>query len=328
VTRCLPPLNAIRAFEAAARHGSFTRAAEELGVTQGAISRHVSTLETWLGVKLFFRVKHGIQLTPKGVEYNRSLGITLDRLDQATRQIRGVPDARTLRLKLPPTFAIRWFVPRLARFHARYPDIDVQITTSHTPLDFLRQDIDLCIVSGAAPPGGLYSRPLFGEMLVLACSPGLLGGAIPLDGPQCLTRHVFLCSINRPRDWATWLDGAGLPQISGSSRQHFENSALAYQAAIDGLGVVVAQWAFVAEDVRSGRLVVPLDIAVPTEDAYHIVCQKKPGPASKIRALEEWLTEEAAETEASMRHIRDGAAAIPSRRTERPSGRQPNPAAD
>src|SRR4051812_21860602 len=151
MARRLPPLSSLRAFEAASRHQSFTRAAEELFVTQGAVSRHVAALEGWLKVRLFSRNARGIELTPKGAVFFRSVRGALDQLEYGTRQLQQKPDEKTLRLKLPPTFAIRWLMPRLARFHAFKPDIDVQITTSHHPVNFNREDVDACIHSDIRP---------------------------------------------------------------------------------------------------------------------------------------------------------------------------------
>jgi LysR family transcriptional regulator, glycine cleavage system transcriptional activator len=157
--RRLPPLNAIRAFEATARHLSFTKAAQELCVTQGAISRHVAALETGLGTKLFERRHRAIELTPKGEIYFRALRDAFERIEDATEHVTGIVDTPTLRIKLPPTFAIRWIVPRLARLHAIDRSLDVQITTSHSPADFDREEIDVAIHSGEAPVPGTAERP-------------------------------------------------------------------------------------------------------------------------------------------------------------------------
>jgi LysR family transcriptional regulator, glycine cleavage system transcriptional activator len=293
MSRLLPPLNAVRAFETAARHASFTRAAQELHVTQGAVSRHVATLERWLGAKLFTRTQRGIELTPKGTAYFRHLTGALDQIDHATRTLRERPEENLLRLKLPPTFAIRWVVPRLARFHALHRGIDVQITTSHDPADFEREDIDACIHSDPAPPQGPGFRRLFGEVLLPVCSPGLARRSPRLRAPRDLARQVLLCSLHRPHDWPTWLAAAGVPHIDGNSGLKFENAALAYQAAIDELGVMIAQRALVDDDLRSGRLVAPIDLPVPAQGAYYLAYHPhRPKPA-RLRAFEDWLVAEA-----------------------------------
>jgi LysR family glycine cleavage system transcriptional activator len=289
-------LNAVRAFEACARSTSFTRAAEELCVSQGAVSRHVACLEEWLDVKLFLRVHRGIELTPQGSAYFRIVKNALDQIEAGTRQLKQSPDERRLRLKLPPTFAMRWLVPRLARFHALYPRIDVQITTSHEPADFEREDVDVSIYSWGKPPSGPGYRRLLGEELLLVCAPGLLE-RLPLQDPKDLSRHVLLCSLHRPQDWPAWLAVVPEAGVDGNSGLKFENAALAYQAAIDELGVMVALYAFVEDDLRAGRLVSPLPIRVPTKRAYFLAYHPdRPKPA-RLEAFESWVLEEAAQVE-------------------------------
>jgi LysR family glycine cleavage system transcriptional activator len=295
--RRLPPLNAIRAFESAARNASFTRAARELFVTQGAVSRHVAALEGWLGATLFTRTQKGVDLTAKGRAYFRAVKGALDQLDHATRQLRGSPDEALLRLKLPPTFAIRWLVPRLARFHALHRGIDVQIITSHDPADFDREDIDAAIHSDPLPPAGPGFRRLIGEVLQPVCSPGLLERGPPLAQPADLANHVLLCSLHRPHDWPTWLAAAGVPQIDGNRGLKFENAALAYQAAIDQLGVMVAQRALVEDDLRSGRLVAPFALSVRTAGAYYLAYHPDRPKSERLAAFEDWLLGEAQRAE-------------------------------
>jgi LysR family glycine cleavage system transcriptional activator len=291
--RRLPPLNALRAFEAAARCGSFTRAAQELCVTQGAVSRHVATLEAWLDLALFERGRHGAQLTPRGQAYFDTARAALDQIDYGTRQLQAAPDDRRLRIKLPPTFAIRWLVPRLARFHARHPQIDVQITTSHQRADFRHEEVDISIHSEPLPPDGPGYRRLFGETLLPVCAPGLLADGPPLAAPADLAQHVLLCSMNRPNDWPAWLAAAGAQQIDGNGGLKFENAALAYQAAIDRLGVMVALDAFVRDDLAAGRLVAPFALRVPTAGAYYLAYRDDAPPAERVRAFEAWIVQEA-----------------------------------
>jgi LysR family glycine cleavage system transcriptional activator len=285
----LPPLNALRAFEAAASNGSLTRAAQELSVTQGAVSRHVSPLEQWLGVGLFIRTRRGAELTPEGATYYRGIQRAFEEIDSHTRNLMRRPASNTLRLKLPPTFAIRWLVPRLARFHALNRHSDVQITTSHQPVDFNREDVDVAIHSGPEPDSSLYSRRLFGETLLPVCSPGLFKRYPKLRRPQDLSQHVLLCSMHRPNDWPNWLKQAGVTGVDGNSGLKFENSALAYQAATDELGVVMAQLAFVDDDLRVGRLIAPLALRVETGEAYYLACPDIRRATAKIAAFEDWI---------------------------------------
>lgn len=291
MNRKLPPLNALRAFESSARNESFTRAAQELFVTQGAVSRHVAGLEKWLGTKLFKRTQRGIALTAKGSTYFRILKGALDQIEFGTRQLQEKDEANLLRLKLPPTFAIRWLVPRLARFHAEHPAIDVQITTSHDRADFDREDVDVGIHSDYEPPARGYRR-LFGEQLMPVCSPRLATRARPLSKPADLRHHVLLCSMHRPRDWPAWLDAAGLKDIDGNSGLKFDSASLAYQAAIDELGVTIAQKIFVEDDLASGRLVAPFELEVATQGAYYLVYAADRPKAPRVAAFEEWLMRE------------------------------------
>lgn len=296
MSRRLPPLNAMRAFEATARHSSFTRAAAELCVTQGAVSRHVGLLEDWLRVRLFKRERHGVELTIQGRSYFNTIKGALDEIERGTELLRRSPDETRLRLKLPPTFAIRWLVPRLARFHAKHPKVDVQITTSHERVDFDREDVDIAIHSESQPPAGNSYRRLFGEVLLPVCSPGLLQHA-RLARPRDLLKHTLLCSLNRPLDWPTWLRAAKVEGISADTGLKFENAALAYQAAIDQLGVMIAQLALVQDDLQSGRLVAPFPLRVPTPGGYYL--QHRPGQLRLpcIAAFEQWVESEAHATD-------------------------------
>lgn len=293
MTRRLPPLNALRAFEAAARNGSLTRAAQELSVTQGAVSRHVSQLEDWLGLRLCARLRRGIEITPEGAAFAAVLATAFDQIETQVRRLQHRPQDNTLRIKLPPTFAIRWFVPRLARFHALHRQIDVQITTSHQTVDFDREDIDICIHSGPAPLAGVACRRLFGEILLPVCSPGLLRRTGAPAAPADLSQHVLLCSMHRPDDWPTWLEAAAVDTVDGNSGLKFENSALAYQAAIDELGIVMAQRAFVEEDLRTGRLVAPLALRAKTSSAYYLAYPGAKRGAPLVKAFEQWIVQEA-----------------------------------
>jgi LysR family glycine cleavage system transcriptional activator len=294
--RRLPPLNALRAFEAAARNTSFTRAAQELCVTQGAVSRHVAALEDWLKIKLFERGRYGIELTAQGAVYFRTIKSALDQIEYGSQQLRQSPDENRLRIKLPPTFAIRWLVPRLARFHALHPGIDVQITTSHQRADFDREDVDASIHSEAHHPGdsaGTRYLYLFGETLLPVCAPGLLGNGPAPAEPAELAGHVLLCSMNRPADWPTWLEAAQVGHIDGNSGLKFENAALAYQAATDRLGVMVAQLAFVNEDLASGRLVAPFSLQVATPGAYYLAYRADAPKPVRVQTFEDWILAEA-----------------------------------
>jgi LysR family glycine cleavage system transcriptional activator len=299
--RHLPPLNALRAFEATARAGSFTRAADELFVTQGAVSRHVAGLERWLDVKLLDRSRRLIEPTPIGESYYRAVAAALDQIDFATRQARRRPEHPALRIKLPPTFAIRWLVPRLARFHALDPRIDVQITTSHQRADFDREPVDISIHSEPVPPVGPGFERLFDEVLIPVCAPALRRSGPPLSRPADLALHPLLCSTHRPNDWPTWLEAAGVNRpgavvIDGNGGLKFENAALAYQAAIDRLGVMVALLPFVRDDLEQGRLIAPFDLPIRTRGGYYLAWPTGRMLAPQVTAFIAWIVAEARAT--------------------------------
>ncbi len=290
--RRLPPLNALRVFDVAARCGSFTQAAQELLITQGAVSRHVATLEGWLDIQLFERRRQGLRLTAAGERYQASMRVALDQIEQGTRQLQQSPDEWLLRIKVPPTFAIRWLIPRLARFHARFPHIDVQITTSHKPADFDRDNVDVSVHSEPRAPSGPGFRRLFNETLLPVCAPGLLARGPRLETPEDLAHHVLLCSLNRPQDWPTWLAAAEVHGVDGNRGLKFENAAMAYQAAAEQLGVMMALLPFVRDDLASGRLVAPLELRVPTEGSYFMAWQPRGDVAQRILDFEAWIADE------------------------------------
>jgi len=289
----LPPLNSLRAFEAAGRHLSFKQAAVELCVTQGAISRHVHNLESFLGVSLFLRSHRQVALTPAGAAYLQEASDALLRISDATNRARTRTDERTLKIKAPPSCSIRWLVPRLGHFHAQHPDIAVQVTTSHDPVDFDRDQVDVGIHYGEDAPDDWCHERLFGEVLIPICSRKLLRRRCP---PREIVRHVLLHSLRRPGDWRQWLDAAGLSGFSATQELTFENSTLTYQGAVDGVGIAIAQKALVAEDLASGRLAAPSEIEVRNPVAYYLVYPRRRNTAARVQAFQNWIAAEAGET--------------------------------
>lgn len=288
--RRLEHLNALRAFEATARHLSFTKASQELCVTQGTLSHHVAALEAALGAKLFHRYHRAIELTPKGEVLFRRLHEAFDIIQDGIEMIADSGGSGTLRIKLPPTFAIRWLVPRLATLHAADPTLDVQITTSHKPVDFAREDIDVAIYSGDDPPRDVVCKRLFGEVLTPVCNPGLPGTPEDSSDFDMLKQCTLLCSLHRSKDWPMWIEAAGISGLDGNNGLKFENSSLAYQAALDKLGIALAQIALVQDDLNSGRLVRPFDLTVETDNAYYLLYPSRSRNKPTVRAFENWLT--------------------------------------
>jgi LysR family glycine cleavage system transcriptional activator len=290
----LPPLNALRAFEAAGRHLSFKQAAIELCVTQGAISRHILNLEAFLGVSLFVRSHRHVALTPDGFAYLQEARDALLRISYATTRAQAKSGDRTLRLKAPPTISIRWLVPRLGRFHAKHPDIAVQVTTSHDAIDFERDQIDVGVHYGHASTDEWQYERLFGEVLIPICSKTLMPRRKRRLTPLEIAQQVLLHSIRRPSDWPQWFDAAGLRDFNGVQELTFENSTMTYQGAVEGLGIAMAQRALVTEEVAAGRLVAPSDIEVHNKTAYYFVYPDRQQPPEKIRVFHRWIADEAA----------------------------------
>jgi LysR family glycine cleavage system transcriptional activator len=292
----LPPLNALRAFEAAGRHLSFKKAAEELCVTQGAVSRHILNLEAYLGISLFVRSHRQVSLTAEGTVYLQESRDAFRRISDATTRARTKADERTLRIKAPPTCAIRWLVPRLGRFHAKHPDIAVQVTTSHDPVDFDRDQVDVGVHYGHEGNDDRHYERLFDEVLMPVCRKDLIHRKHKRCKARDIAAQVLLHSIRRPSDWRQWLDAAGLAGFNASQELSFENSTMTYQGAIDGLGVAIAQKALIADEIASGRLYAPSDIEVRNATAYYFVFPKRQQDLRKIRAFHHWIADEASVT--------------------------------
>lgn len=296
----LPPLNAVRAFEAAARWLSFKQAAEELRVTPGAISRHIANLEDFLGARLFVRRHRQVGLTKAGEKYLSDVRDGLERIARATASIGTRWNDKVLRLKLPPTFAIRWLVPRLGRFHAHHPEISVQVTTSHDPVDFDRDEVDAAVGYGRALGPELAGERLFNEALVPVCHPTLKARLQP-PSPRALADMCLLHSSRRPDDWPRWFVAAGAPGTLVRQPLVFENSSMTYQGAVDGLGVAIAQIAFVADELRLGRLVCPVPIRLKGDAAYLLSYPRERATAATLRAFHRWIAQEASATRREMR---------------------------
>jgi LysR family glycine cleavage system transcriptional activator len=255
--RVLPPLNALRAFEAAGRLGSFKEAAAELHVTHGAISQHVRLLEEWLGASLFERHNRRVKLTPEAKAYLQEIGPLFERLSQATARY-GVPETvpRTLSVNAPATFTLRWLVPRLAKFRAEHPDVEVKVETSNGPLESLKENHDVIIRGGPDTFYGYSMQPFLSEERLPVCSPALLQ-RVPLRLPGDLRQHTLLHTSSLPRLWPDWLASAGIPALKPASTLTFDHFYLTLQAAIDGIGIAMGPTALVSGDLAAGRLVAP-----------------------------------------------------------------------
>jgi LysR family glycine cleavage system transcriptional activator len=297
MVRDLPPLNALRDFEAAARRLSFTRAAEELGVTQAAISHHVRVLEDHLGFRLFRRLNNGLLLTEKGEGYLPSIRQAFDVLCEATDAVQGHGESQVLTLSVLPNFALRWLVPRLAEFQRRNPTIDVRLLTAYRGTEFLREDIDAAIRLGADWPG-LNADHLFGSDMFPVCSP-MLTAQRPLKEPRDLAQHPLLHVYGALDDWPLWLAAAETSHITIDRGPSFDSYALALEAAAHGCGVAMARSAFVQDDLASGRLIAPFSLTVKRDQAWHFLWPKTGAPR-KVSLFRSWLLAHAAQTRASI----------------------------
>ena len=297
MVRDLPPLNALRAFEAAARRLSFTRAAEELGVTQAAISHQVKVLEEDLGFRLFRRLNNGLLLTEKGEAYLPSVRQAFDVLCEATDAVQGHSGSQVLTLSVLPNFALRWLVPRLAEFQRRNPVIDVRLLTAYRSTEFLREDIDAAIRLGADWPD-LNADRLFGSDMFPVCSPMLVAER-PLREPADLARHLLLHVYGALDDWPLWLEAAGASDIASDRGPSFDSYALALEAAAHGCGVAMARSAFVQDDLASGRLIAPFALPVKRSEAWYFLWPKTGAPR-KVWMFRSWLLAHAAQTRTSI----------------------------
>ena len=301
MTRPLPSLNALRAFEAAARHLSFTRAASELNVTQTAISHQIKGLEEQLGVQLFRRLPRGLLLTEEAQRYAPALRAAFEQIVAATEQLCAGGTGGALMLSTVPSFAAKWLVPRLGRFRAAHPEIDLRISASLRLVDFAREDFDVAVRMGRGNYPGLRVDALFGEVMFPVCSPGLLTGPKPLGRPEDLRHHVLLHDVDVfasafssvPQAWRLWLERAGVHDIDVERGPVFEDSAMLLDAAIEGQGVALGRSALVAADLAAGRLVKPFDISLPFELTHYLVCPEATADRPRIAAFRAWLLAEA-----------------------------------
>ena len=291
----LPSLNALRAFETVARHMSASRAAEELGVTQPAVTQQVRLLESHLGLPLVRRDGQGLALTADG----RALAARLaepfaeiaDAVAEAAGRQRG---AGVLTVTLLPTFAQRWLIPRLASFQAAHPEIEVRLSATARICDLVREDVDLAIRFGNGRWPGCASRRLMANDMFPVINPRL-AETKPLRKPVDLAAHVWLQVEAEPRtgDWDAWLGAAGAAGVEPAGRLSFETSSHALAAATAGLGIAIGHRPFVIDDLAAGRLVQPFGTVVESEDAYYLVTAKSKTRPAAVTAFVDWLMVEA-----------------------------------
>ncbi len=293
--RRLPPLNSLRAFESAARLLSFTRAADELAVTQSAVSHQVKTLEDWAGLPLFRRDGRAVALTEAAAKFLPAVTLALDQLALAGRKLQAVdPGQGWLTVAVMPSFAGKWLVPRLSTFRAKHPNIDVWLATFEAQTGALGADVDIAIRYGREEWAGtgLTSIKILSEELFPVCAPAM---AAQLQEPTDLARATLLHDELR-EDWAMWLRTAGVTTVDATRGPGFDDSGLLIQAAIEGLGVALGRSVLVKGDLEAGRLVRPFATTRPGGSAYYLVYSPELENAPKIKAFREWLLATAEQT--------------------------------
>jgi LysR family transcriptional regulator, glycine cleavage system transcriptional activator len=291
MTARLPSLNGLRAFEAAARHLSFTLAAAELNVTQTAISHQIKRLEEELGLRLFVRKNRALALTPKAKDYLPGVRAAFNDLKLATDRLLRKDEDNVLTVSTLASHAAKWLLPRLSTFQEMHPGIDVRITTSTSLVDFKGGDVDAAIRYGRGHWPGVRAQWLMADEMFPVCSPALLKGDKPLSCPQDLARYTLLHSSGGyDDDWRLWLTAAGLPtDISKHPGLTFDLIFVTVQAAIDGIGVAMGRTSYVQDDIAKGRLVVPFKIALPTDAGFYLVSPEAADDPPKLKLFQQWL---------------------------------------
>lgn len=293
MSRKLPPLKALRAYESAARHLSFTEAAKELFVTQAAISHQVKALEAYLGLDLFRRLNRGLMLTDEGQAYLPPIRRAFDLINEATFKVTERDEAGALSVTVLPSFGARWLVARLGRFRMEHPEIDVRVSATSELVDLSRENFDVGIRYGRGQYPGLRTARLLKEDIVPVCSPQLLEGPNPLKEPRDLVHHTLLHQDSHG-DWRTWLLAAGVQGVEPTRGPVYTEGSMLVQAAVAGQGVALARGVLAGDALTAGRLVQPFELRLPTEYAYYIVSPESKADRAKIVAFTEWLLKEAA----------------------------------
>ena len=293
--RHTPPIAALQAFEACARHLSVSRAAEELHLTQSAVSRQLAGLEALLGVRLFLRVRQRLVLTAAAAAYAPQLRAALARIESATLEVMAHQGAGgTLTLAVQPTFGTRWLMPRLPRFLAAHRRIVVNFsnhTTRPTPIDYAAEDVDASIALDTGAPLGIASHRIVADRRVPVCAPRLMAGG-GLATPGDLARHILLQHSIQPRAWADWLAMMGATGVDGFRGPRFQHHAMVAEAAAQGMGVALMPRFMVAEELAEGRLVVPFDRALDVGE-YRLAYPEASADLPALRLFRDWLLAEA-----------------------------------
>lgn len=293
--RRLPNLAALRAFEAAARHGNFSRAAEEIHVTHGAISHQVRALEDELGVQLFARHGKRIAITPEGERFAVTLRKALTEIAAAAAALQADGKQSRLTVTALPSFAARWLSPRLGHFIEQHPDLEVMLQSSNHLTDFVRESVDIGIRFGRGKYPGLSVEKIMDDYYYPVASPSFNGGKLPRT-PQKLAKHGLLRCEMEP--WTPWFRAAGLDLPEPTGGLVFQDSSMLVRAAVEGHGIALARHAIAASDVESGALVRLSDISVRCAESYYLVCPPEALKKPQVQAFRKWLLAEVGKQEA------------------------------
>ena len=285
--RDMPPLNSLKAFEAAGRHLNFRRASEELGVTQGAVAQHVRSLENLLKIKLFHRHARGLSLTDEGRRYLQPLRRAFDMIAEATETLN--PKNTVVTISSTPSFATRWLVPRLGVFAADHPDVRLRLDASNTLANFQTDGVDIAIRQGRPPFGpGLVASALFGSEVIAVCHPDLTKGPHPIHAPEDLRHHVLLEDTHG--QWPVFLDAAlGNEPLADMKTMNFSQTSLAIDAAIARQGVALTNPALVELDLRENRLCQPFPFTLQADDGFYVVAPREPRNPGLVAIVRDWL---------------------------------------
>ncbi len=292
--RRLPPLNALRAFEATARHLSFAKAAEELNLTPSAISHQVKALEETIGTPLFERLNRSIRLTDAGLRALPHLRDGFDRLRDGVAEWEAESTDHVLVVSTGPAFAAKWLAPRVYRFVDRHPEIDLRIAASLKRSDFRNDRVDAVIRFGGGDYPGEHTERLFGDAVLPLASPDLVAGDPPLRSPGDLARHTLLhddsmAFMPNPIKWVDWLEAAGVSGVNAERGPRFSHADHGLDAAIDGAGVVLGRDVLAERDIRRGTLVAPFELKIPTGASFWFVCPPSALEREKVRLFRDWL---------------------------------------
>lgn len=288
----IPPLNALRVFESVARLKSFSKAADELHVSQSAVSRQISLLESYLDVQFFYRDRAGIRLTELGQQYFEGIQPAFERIVAATRGLTAKVEDEPLRIRVYSTFAARWLMHRLPRLQKAHPDLRIRISTAVAPVDFSTERVDASIQLGKGDWEGLRSDFLFADELRPVCRPKMVSGMPTGRTPSDVFKHRLIHSRYRKQDWADWFASAGIEYTMEDDPFMLPSSLLAYQAAQDGLGIAIAQIRMVEQELRSGTLLYFCEHTLVRDLGYYLVSSPNSLLEHKISRLRDWLMEE------------------------------------